>query len=562
MSKPDLITAPPAAIPETSPQRLPPDGLSALQSAFNAKIQQKLDRNLPANIPAEDRQALEQLLRDSIAARHEIGDAALRDIAQAGKDMARKIKAQRKAFAAGTNPFSLTQKFRIAAGAKFRNADENVASIFGADDRLYLPLGLHLSTQANIIEGVRADVAGYLATRGYRITDYANGYATDGAGKQKFRIGKILNGNPDLQKRFIADSARVAHKMLAVVSRDTMDIARMSANRGWQSCMTPGGQKHHYVARDVARGTLVAYLVTEGDPGINDPLARILLKPYRCNGATAYRPDKPYGLGNEAFSSAIEDFAHQLNRAAPAGVYRLDKWLYADDTQGCYIHRAEEFDAETFLRAIGKEFTKTQDGILVNGGIDISNMGLRRLPDLSDVTVTGNFDCSHNKLESLVGLPKSIGGDLVVGNNRLTSLEGCPSHVGRGFLCWGNLLTSLRGGPSTVGGIYMCSQNKLESLEGAPEIVPHTFYCEDNPALKSLKGGPRETGYSYRCDGSGIEALDGAPEKFGGLSGSNFAFSSPEMLAAFMERTGGSLAGLPVRREEQVRQERRRRLGL
>lgn len=561
MTVPATIPAPQAAETDTGPKRLTPSEFSALQAAFNARLRKKLDKNLPADLPAQEQDALERLLRDSVAARAELDDASLRDIAHAGPEMARRIKSRRKGIEDGLDPFSLAQKFRIAAGAKFRSADKNVDSVFGGDQRIYLPLGAHYCATSDLVTTVRGDVSWHLAGLGYRITDYVNGYATDKEGKQKFRIGKILNGNPGLQKRFIADASRVSHKMLAVVSRDITDIARMSANRGWHSCMSPGHDMHRYVARDIARGTLVAYLVTEGDTGVNDPLARILLKPYRHNGVTVYRPEKTYGLGNDAFRNAVEAFTRQLNRNAPPGVYKMDKWLYTDGARGNFAHRAGELDAEGFLRSLGVKFSKTGEGISVNGNLDLSSMGLRRLPDLSGVRVSGAFLCQDNMLESLAGLPRHIGGDLNVENNLLQSLEGCPEHVGGVFCCSRNLLTSLKGGPKSLRGNYICSANRLESLEGAPEKVPFTFYCEDNPALTSLKGGPRATGLSYRCAGTGLVSLEGAPEKFEGLSGSNFAFPNPAALADFVARTGGSLQGQPVLKDELRRLERRRRIG-
>ena len=51
------------------------------------------------------------------------------------------------------------------------------------------------------------------------------------------------------------------------------------------------------------------------------------------------------------------------------------------------------------------------DDKVFRGDMDLSYMELTELPDLSDVTVTGNFDCSANALTSLKGAPKSVGGN-------------------------------------------------------------------------------------------------------------------------------------------------------
>lgn len=79
--------------------------------------------------------------------------------------------------------------------------------------------------------------------------------------------------------------------------------------------------------------------------------------------------------------------------------------------------------------------------------MDISNRGNRLLPDLSFVTVDGDFNCS---------------------NNNLTSLENMPQFIGGAFYCNDNQLTSLKGGPKKVGGVFNCRSNQLRSLDGAP----------------------------------------------------------------------------------------------
>lgn len=52
--------------------------------------------------------------------------------------------------------------------------------------------------------------------------------------------------------------------------------------------------------------------------------------------------------------------------------------------------------------------------------------------------VSGDFDCSDNKLKSLKGAPKIVGGNFDCSNNRLTSLEEAPRRVKGDFLCHNN----------------------------------------------------------------------------------------------------------------------------
>jgi hypothetical protein len=51
----------------------------------------------------------------------------------------------------------------------------------------------------------------------------------------------------------------------------------------------------------------------------------------------------------------------------------------------------------------------------------------------------GDFICSANNLQNLIGSPEKVGGDFgCVYNRNLTSLEGCPKEVSGDFWCYSN----------------------------------------------------------------------------------------------------------------------------
>ena len=73
------------------------------------------------------------------------------------------------------------------------------------------------------------------------------------------------------------------------------------------------------------------------------------------------------------------------------------------------------------------------------GVLELSNMNLTELPEiLKDITVSGFFICSNNKLTSLNNSPKTVGGYFSCSNNNLTSLVGAPTSVGGAFNCGNN----------------------------------------------------------------------------------------------------------------------------
>ncbi len=101
---------------------------------------------------------------------------------------------------------------------------------------------------------------------------------------------------------------------------------------------------------------------------------------------------------------------------------------------------------------------KISDGFVIKENIDISGLGLKKLPDLSKMICLGNFDCSNNDLTSLKGAPKKVKNFNCSWNPRLTSLEYGPIEAEKYYCLWCN----------------------IKSLKGAPEKV-QTFKCFKNP---------------------------------------------------------------------------------
>ena len=96
---------------------------------------------------------------------------------------------------------------------------------------------------------------------------------------------------------------------------------------------------------------------------------------------------------------------------------------------------------------------------VVDGDLDLSDMGLDELPNMSTVKVKGRFDCSHNNLVSLIGAPRTA----------------------KHFDCSYNKLKNLVGAPS-VTQVFDCSHNNLKSLNHSPDFVD-IFNCSGNQLL-------------------------------------------------------------------------------
>lgn len=151
--------------------------------------------------------------------------------------------------------------------------------------RIHIPLvaGPRRIAYAPVPQQIQQSVA----DKSYTVEDYINGIAVDSTGRRRVRIGKLLP--PELQKVFAEDKTRSNAKKAAqgnqmvVISRHPYDIAGMSTDRGWISCMNLiAGSNAKYVMDDVRQGSIIAYLVNKDDINLQRPSGRILLRVYRA----------------------------------------------------------------------------------------------------------------------------------------------------------------------------------------------------------------------------------------------------------------------------------------
>ncbi len=174
------------------------------------------------------------------------------------------------------------------------------------------------------------------------------------------------------------------------------------------------------------------------------------------------------------------------------------------------------------------------DNFVFEGNIDVSDIGLEKLPDFSKIIVNGDFNCSLNPLQSLEGSPKKVMGSYSCSGTQVTSLKGVSNHIGRGLFCMaskleslehlpefvtdinvsGNNLQSLKGCKDIVNGNFSCANNKLQTLEYGPRIVKGNFDCSGNN-LENLKYSPKNVMGDYDCSKNGLETLQYVTDNVG-----------------------------------------------
>lgn len=100
--------------------------------------------------------------------------------------------------------------------------------------------------------------------------------------------------------------------------------------------------------------------------------------------------------------------------------------------------------------------------------------------------VKGRVDISHNNLTSLVGLPESISGNLMIGSNPLKSLQGCSRSINGDFEAFNTQITSMIGGPEIIRGDCFLNETELMSLEGFPRHIEGNLFIGDTPLWADL----------------------------------------------------------------------------
>jgi acetyltransferase-like isoleucine patch superfamily enzyme len=282
-------------------------------------------------------------------------------------------------------------------------------SIFGNKYRLYLPFEGEIEIEPP--KGIRD----YLLSLGYTITNYKKGLCKKSNSNNEIRIGKVLqkSGNTDMLKLYNNTKELNTDNVLVVISRHPYDIASMSTNRGWTSCMDlikkdAGKNK---IPLEIEAGTIVAYLIRDNDKNINEPIARIAIKPYvDTNTSEVYlvASDRCYVGNIPGFSKTVQKWLDGI-QSNKQGVFKIHRDV---DTTG--------FERRTITNI------KLVSSMVINDDLDLSFSDITEVPD--NITINGNLDLYNSKI-------RKIGKNLVVkGNCDLSQLpiEELPDNVSIG----------------------------------------------------------------------------------------------------------------------------------
>lgn len=184
--------------------------------------------------------------------------------------------------------------------------------------RIHIPLSKQGAKRINVA-AIPEAIQKSVSEKGYMVEDYVTGIAVDSTGKRRIKIGKLLP--PELQQLFANDKSRsnarnaAAGNQMVVISRHPYDVAGMSTDRGWVSCMhLVGGSNAKYVRDDINQGSIIAYLVNKDDINLQRPTARILMRVYRAeNGKKGLFPSGVYGARSQPFFDTVRKWCSEVN---------------------------------------------------------------------------------------------------------------------------------------------------------------------------------------------------------------------------------------------------------
>jgi hypothetical protein len=138
---------------------------------------------------------------------------------------------------------------------------------------------------------IQLQVEEVLDTNGYIVVDYFNNTAKKKGENRTYKLGRLLQRFDKTLNSLYANDKDVTQddNMKVVISRHPYDVLGMSTDRRWNSCMNftmKYGDFATAIFADVKIGTLVAYVINKEDTNINDPINRLLIKPYHNSDKT------------------------------------------------------------------------------------------------------------------------------------------------------------------------------------------------------------------------------------------------------------------------------------
>lgn len=246
---------------------------------------------------------------------------------------------------------------------------ERYNDIFGGKMRLYFPVpgaSANDMPASHAGSGVMTNITNLLSVGGYTQVNFKTNTAVDKHGRT-VRLGKAvgatiaqidkMNKGDAFWDQFVDNGKRAyaqwernnqakakdlqsqANDVMVVISRHPYDVAGMSTGRDWTSCMNLNtGSNKNFIPMDIVNGTIIAYLTRTNDKNLQQPLARVLIKPFRN---IENNSEIMLGIENKTYPpeaksipgwlEIVTQWVNDFNANASVGEYRIPDGMYQDD---------------------------------------------------------------------------------------------------------------------------------------------------------------------------------------------------------------------------------------
>jgi hypothetical protein len=184
----------------------------------------------------------------------------------------------------------------------------------------------------------------YETTDTGKIVKDANGEKVVKVPPKQMTLGQVYDADP------IRASIKTPKHI--VITRNKYDVAGMSTDRPWSSCMNMvDGCNRRYLKSDIAHQTLTAYITDSSDSEIKKPIGRINLKEFNNGSHSIFRPEKSqYGMIPHNFAKKVSEWAENNYESKP-GVYIKNQSLYNDDGETVKLEKMHEISGGDCLSA-------------------------------------------------------------------------------------------------------------------------------------------------------------------------------------------------------------------
>ncbi len=379
-------------------------------------------------------------------------------------------------------------QYREYHGIRPEELENKLSSLFKGKNRIYIPF--YYDTKNSEVE-IPNDIKKLLGDNGYTITDYIKGYCIKD-GKNQIRIGKVLNskGSKDMLNFFNEDPQRAVKEndFLICISKHPYDIAGMSTDRVWTSCMDLNidkNQNNKHIKEEIKEGTVIAYLISPQDKNIKKPYGRINIKSYFKGKSIVWElADYCYGLfydkgrnidiANKFKNSVSSWIKENLNFGAEKGAYYLSKKVYNESPLSVFVSDSEEdkksIEYEYYRWGINIENYK---GSIYSGNIKfpkdlVKFEGFKKTLGLDINNVIGDVIISNcNDLAFISNLKSSVTGTIIIENCKKLKYLSLPDFVGKDVIIWN------------------CSS--LENIKNFPYKPSRTISLKNLPNILEIK---------------------------------------------------------------------------